>query len=101
MKTLASLAAVLALAVAVAGSASAQDARIAFGDLDMSSAVGANAYDARVETAARRLCRYARKPGSIISDRAFCRAAVQAEAVRLLPGRVQVEYARSRSAVVL
>lgn len=99
MKALASLAAVLALAAA--GSASAQEARIAWGDLDLSSAAGANTFDARVEAAARTLCRGARKPGSRISDRAFCRAAVQAEAVRLLPGRVQVEYALSRLPIVV
>ncbi|KQY68065.1 MULTISPECIES: UrcA family protein [unclassified Brevundimonas] len=99
MKALASLAAVLALAAA--GSASAQEARIAWGDLDLSSAAGANTFDARVEAAARTLCRGARKPGSRISDRAFCRAAVQAEAVRLLPGRAQVEYALSRLPIVV
>ncbi len=99
MKALASLAAVLALAAA--GSASAQEARIAWGDLDLSSAAGADAFDARVEAAARSLCRGARKPGSRISDRAFCRAAVQAEAVRLLPGRAQVEYALSRLPIVV
>lgn len=99
MKALASLAAVLTLAAA--GSASAQEARIAWGDLDLSSAAGANTFDARVEAAARTLCRGARKPGSRISDRAFCRAAVQAEAVRLLPGRVQVEYALSRLPIVV
>jgi UrcA family protein len=99
MKALASLAAVAA--IAIAGSASAQEARIAFGDLDMSSAAGANAFDARVETAARSLCRDARKTGSLISDRANCRAAVQREAVRLLPGPVQVDYALSRLPVVI
>lgn len=99
MKALASLAAVLVLAAA--GSAAAQEARIAFGDLDMSSAAGANAFDARVESAARALCRGARKPGSFVSDREFCRAAVKAEAVRRLPGRVQVDYALSRLPVVV
>ena len=98
MKALASLAAVLALAAA--GSASAQEARIPWGDLDMSSAAGANTFDARVEAAARKLCRGARAPGRLISDRAFCRSAVQAEAVRLLPGRVQVDYALSRLPIV-
>ncbi|RZJ02610.1 MAG: UrcA family protein [Brevundimonas sp.] len=96
---LASLAAVAALAFT--GSASAQEARIAWGDLNMASAAGANAFDARVDAASRRLCRNARKPGSIISDRAFCRAAVQSEAVRLLPGQVQVEYALARLPLVL
>ena len=94
MKAFASLAAVLALAVS--GSASAQEARIVWGDLDLSSAAGADAFDARVEVAARTLCRDARRLGSHISDRPFCRAAVRAEAVRLLPARVQVDYALSR-----
>lgn len=96
---LASLAAVAALAFT--GFASAQEARIAWGDLNMSSAPGADAFDARVETAARRLCRNARKPGSLINDRAFCRAAVQSEAVRQLPGQVQVEYALARLPLVV
>jgi UrcA family protein len=99
MKAFASLAAVLVLAAA--GSAAAQEARIAFGDLDMSSAVGADAFDARVETAVRSLCRGARKPGSFISDHDFCRAAVKAEAVRRLPARIQVDYALSRLPVVV
>lgn len=94
MKTLAPLAVILALAAA--GSASAQEARIQWGDLDLSSAAGAAVFDARVEAATRKLCRQARAPGSLISDRAWCRAAVQTEAVRRLPGRVQVEYALSR-----
>lgn len=99
MKTLASLAAVLALAAA--GSASAQEARIAWSDLDLSSAAGAEAFDARVEAAARKLCRNARTPGRLVNDRAWCRAAVQAEAVRLLPGRAQVDYALSRLPLVV
>ncbi len=99
MKTLASLAAVLVLAAA--GSASAQEARIAWSDLDLSSAAGAEAFDARVEAAARKLCRNARTPGRLVNDRAWCRAAVQAEAVRLLPGRAQVDYALSRLPLVV
>jgi len=98
MKTLASLAAILSLAAA--GSASAQEARIRWDDLDLSSVAGANTFDARVAAAARKLCRQARAPGSRISDRAYCRAAVQAEAVRLLPGRAQVDYALSRLPIV-
>jgi UrcA family protein len=99
MKVLASLAALAVLAVA--GSASAQEARIVWGDLDMSSAAGANAFDARVEAAARSLCRDARRLNSRITDRAYCRAAVQREAVRLLPGPVQVDYALSRLPLVV
>jgi UrcA family protein len=99
MKTLASLVAVLALAAA--GSASAREARINWGDLDLSSAAGADVFDARVEAAARKLCRGVRAPGRLVNDRAWCRAAVQAEAIRLLPGRVQVDYALSRLPLVI
>lgn len=99
MKILASLAAALAVSLA-AGAASAQDAHIPWGDLDLSSAAGADAFDARVSAAADRLCRGAKKPGSRINDRAFCRAAVRNEAVRQLPGAVQVDYALSRLPIV-
>ncbi len=100
MKTLASLAAVLTVSLAAAGAASAQEARIGWGDLDLSSAAGADAFDARVSAAADRMCRGAKRPGSRISDRAFCRAAVRNEAVRLLPGTAQVDYALSRLPIV-
>lgn len=99
MKTLASLAAILV--VAAAGSASAQEARIKWGDLDLSSPAGADAFDARVQAASRKLCRGVRTPGRLVSDRAWCRAAVRAEAVRLLPGRAQVDYALSRLPLVV
>lgn len=98
MKTLASLAAVLA--VAAAGSASAQEARIIWGDLDLSTAAGADAFDARLDAAARQMCRDARRPGSRLSDRAFCRAAFRGEAIRQLPGTAQVDYALSRLPLV-
>ena len=100
MKTLASLAAVLAVSLA-AGAASAQEARIGWGDLDLSSAAGADAFDARVSAAADRLCRGVRRPGSRLSDRTFCRAAVRAEAVRQLPGAVKVDYSLSRLPIVV
>jgi UrcA family protein len=99
MKTLASLAAVLAVSLA-AGAASAQEARIGWGDLDLSSAAGADAFDVRVSVAADRLCRGVRRPGSRLSDRTFCRAAVRAEAFRLLPGAVKVDYSLSRLPIV-
>lgn len=94
MKVLASLAA--ALALAAAGAASAQEARIHWADLDLSTAAGAGAFDARVDAAARQLCRDARRPGSRLSDRAYCRAAFRGEAVRQLPGAARVEYALAR-----
>ena len=97
MKIIASLTA--ALVLAAAGSASAQEARIAWGDLDLSTSAGAAAFDARVEAASRDLCRSARRPGSRISDRAFCQAAARAEAVRSLPGAARTDYALSRRAL--
>ena len=98
MKILASLTA--ALTLCAAGTASAEDARIRWGDLDLSSAAGADAFDSRVSAAAARMCRGVKRPGSRINDRAFCRAAVRAEAVRLLPGAVQVDYSLSRLPIV-
>ncbi len=96
MKTLASLTAALVL-TAAAGSASAQDARIAWSDLNLSTAAGADAFDARIDAASNKACRDARRPGSRLSDRSFCRAAFQSEALRRLPAAAQAEYALSRS----
>lgn len=97
MKILASLTA--ALVLTGAGAASAADARIQWADLNLASVSGGDAFDQRVEAAARTLCRDARRPGSCLSDRAFCEAAVRREAVRALPGAAQVDYAASRRAV--
>ena len=94
MKTLASLAAVLTLAAA--GSASAGEVRIAWGDLDLSTPAGADAFDARVRAAARKMCRNV----PMIGGRAACQAAVRDEAVTLLPGAAQVDYALSRVPLV-
>ena len=100
MKITASLVAALTISLA-AGAASAQDARVRWGDLDLSSAAGAAAFDARVAAAATRMCRGVKRPASRINDRAFCRTAFRDEAVRQLPGAVQVDYALSRLPVVL
>lgn len=94
MKTLASLAAVLTLAAA--GSASAGEIRIAWGDLDLATPAGAEAFDARVRAAARKLCRNV----PMIGGRAACQAAVRDEAVTRLPGAAQVDYALSRVPLV-
>ena len=94
MKTLASLAAVLTLAAA--GSASAGDVRIAWGDLDLSTPAGAEAFDARIRAAARKMCRGV----PVTAGRAACHAAVRDEAVGLLPGAAQVDYALSRVPLV-
>ena len=93
MKTLASLAAVLTLAAAPA---SASEVRIAWGDLDLSTAAGAGTFDARVRAAARKMCRGV----PVTAGRAACHAAVRDEAVSLLPGAAQVDYALSRVPLV-
>ena len=100
MKILASLVAALSVSLAAAA-ASAEEARVRWGDLDLSSAAGAIAFDARVSAAASRMCRGVKRPGSRINDRAFCRTAFRDEAVRQLPRSVQVDYALSRLPVIL
>lgn len=94
MKTLASLAAVLTLAAAAP--AAAGEVRIAWGDLDLSTPAGADAFDQRVRAAARKLCRNV----PMVGGRAACLAAVRDEAVTLLPGAAQVDYALSRVPLV-
>src|SRR5688500_1356845 len=89
-----------ALALSAGGAASAQDARIVWGDLDLASASGAETFDARIDRAARRMCRGAHRPASRITDRAFCMDAVRREAVAGLPGVAQVDYALSRLPIV-
>jgi UrcA family protein len=97
MKTLASLAAVLTLAAAAAaGPASAGEVRIAWGDLDLSTAAGAEAFDTRIRAAARKMCRHL----PMVGGRVACQAAVRDEAVSLLPGAAQVDYALSRVPLV-
>ncbi len=86
-----------AVAVLSASSALAQspDARIPFGDLDLSSAAGAAAFDARVDQAADQMCRDFAVTGSRIPNRQACRSTVRSEALRQLPRSRQVEYARA------
>lgn len=98
MKTFVALSAACAV-VLMASGVSAQQARIAWGDLDLGSRAGAEAFDARVETTARQMCRDARRPNSRISDRSGCQAAVRAEAVRQLPKAAQVDYAEARASL--
>ena len=95
MKTLASLAAALTFAAA-AGSAQAGDVRIAWGDLNLATPAGADAFDGRVRAAARRMCRAV----PMIGGKAACLAAIRDEAVAQLPGVAQVDYALSRVPIV-
>ncbi|MDO9607179.1 MAG: UrcA family protein [Brevundimonas sp.] len=84
--------AVLSVSPALAQS---DDARIAFRDLDLSSAAGAAAFDGRIDRAAADLCRNFTVPGSRIVRSEACRSAVRAEAMRQLPRSRQVDYARA------
>lgn len=92
--------ALAACALAAAGAASAQSARIPFGDLDLATNAGARAFDTRVARAATTFCRAYHRPISRISDRAACERAVRAEAMQNLPEYAQVRYASSRQAIV-
>jgi UrcA family protein len=90
MKTLAAASA-LAVALATAGVASAQDYRVRFGDLDLGSPEGAAQYDRRVNRASRRAC-----DGVDPLSSAQCRVRFRAAALELLPEARQADYARAR-----
>ncbi|OGN50188.1 MAG: hypothetical protein A2352_05220 [Caulobacterales bacterium RIFOXYB1_FULL_67_16] len=95
MKVLSPVLFAVAVLSASSALAQSQDARIPFGDLDLSSAAGAAAFDARVDQAAERMCRDYRFTGGSIINRQSCRAAVRNEAMRQLPRSHQVDYARA------
>lgn len=84
-----------AASLLAAGAASA-DERISYADLDLSRPNHAAIFDARVDRAADALCRNARRPGSRLSDRAFCEVQVRAEVMRQLPAAAREEYAGAR-----
>ncbi len=97
----ASLLAAAAFAAALLGTgapafAAEKEARIPFADLNLSTTRDADVLDVRIDQAARDLCRGARRPGSRINDRAYCQAAVRAEAMRQLPLSSQRDYALAR-----
>lgn len=78
-------------ALFAADSASADDLRIRYGDLDLATATGAAALDARIARAAQSYCAPyigVRKPE--------CRQAVRAEVLRSLPDDARTDYARGR-----
>lgn len=92
MKTTFVAATAVAVALFAAGTASAQDLRIAFGDLDLASPEGAAQFDRRVTRAARRAC----DGGSPLAT-AACMVRFRAEAQTLLPEVRRDEYARGRA----
>jgi UrcA family protein len=90
IKTLLPLA---AIALLNAAPAAAQDVRVPFGDLNLSSAAGAAAFDARIAAGARDAC----VRSSRLVD-TLCVRRVTREAVRQLPQSRQDDYARARRA---
>jgi UrcA family protein len=85
-----------AVALLTAAPAVAADpVRIALADLDLGTARGAALLDARIDAAAAALCRDARRPGSRLSDRAWCEAGVRAEVMDRLPNRARADYVRA------
>lgn len=81
-----------ALTLLAATPAIAQDAvRTPFGDLDLSTAAGATAFDARVAAEAREVCV---RGSRLVND--ACVRRVTREAVRQLPQSRQDDYARAR-----
>jgi len=92
MKSLAALAA--AFGLFAAGSAAAGDARVAYGDLDLTTASGVAAFNARLDAAARRVCRNPEVTGSRIhSTVGSCRAEARGQALEQLSARVRADYA--------
>jgi UrcA family protein len=92
MLRLASLTTAAFLAAGAASAAPIQ-ARIPYGDLDLSSRAGATAFDARVQRVARNLCN-----GRLPVERLSCMNSVRDEAMALLPDRARTDYARGRVA---
>lgn len=92
-------AAVVAAVLATASAASAQETRIAYGDLDLSTAAGAQQLDQRVEAAASNVCRNVRAADSRLRRRGSCEASARQEIRRQLPREAQEALnARTRTA---
>jgi len=87
---------ITAAAFATAGTASAQDYRVAYGDLDLATVEGSAAFDARVRQTANRACR-----GVSPLSEAQCRLRFRDEALRQLPAGRRDDYARARGNRVL
>ena len=90
-----------ALAVAAIAGAASAETRIAYGDLNLSTAAGAAAFDARVADVAQSMCKNATRPVSRLNDRAHCAAAVRAEAVSQLPSPTRARYIAHRQSLTL
>lgn len=78
--------------LSAAGAASAQDHRVAYGDLDMASPADASRFDRRVSRAARSAC-----DGGAPLATAVCVTRFKAEVMERLPAAFREDYARARS----
>ncbi|MDP3403582.1 MAG: UrcA family protein [Brevundimonas sp.] len=79
------------LTLACAGTASAEPQRLAYGDLDLSSAAGARTLDVRIARIARTLCNH-----HIGLDQAHCERGIRQEALATLPAPARTEYVATR-----
>ncbi|HWQ86025.1 UrcA family protein [Brevundimonas sp.] len=84
--------ALAAAALLYAAPAAAQTVRVPFGDLNLSTAAGAEAFDARAAEAGRAVCTL----GSARLVNTTCVKRIQREAVRQLPQTSRDDYARAR-----
>ena len=96
MIRLAAASAALAVAVLSAGAASAQNYRIAFGDLDLGSTEGAVRFDQRVDRVARTVCTV----DTPLAD-AQCVRRFRVAAMRQLPEASREDYARAHNGRVV
>lgn len=95
MKSLALIAAALVLS---AGAANAAISRVAYGDLNLSTAEGAAALDARIDRAAKAFCRNYTVSGSRIVRTDICQRAVREEVMAQLSASARADYAQARRA---
>jgi UrcA family protein len=82
----------LALALAASGASAQDTARIRYGDLDLSTAAGVAAFDARSEAAARDYCQRDRN----VASYERCVRAFQRAVADRLPAAARADYARIR-----
>lgn len=94
-------AAIAAAVLATASAASAQEARIAYGDLDLSTTAGAEQLDQRIDAAATAVCRNVRAADSRLQRRGSCEASARLEIRRQLPREAQAALnARAHTAAL-
>ena len=82
-------AAIAATILATASAASAQESRIAYGDLDLSTAAGVATLDQRIDAVAAQVCANVRAADSRLRRRGSCEASARQEIRRQLPREAQ------------